>query len=63
MIKKIGFIVGLLILGAIIYGTWYISKEVNYTYSYEEQVQKTVCEMVKPEHLIKPCNQTTKEEI
>jgi hypothetical protein len=28
---------------------------INYSYSYETQVRETVCDMVKPEHLKKPC--------
>lgn len=37
---------------------WSIGREINYLASYEDQVKETVCEMVKPEHLIKPCKKS-----
>jgi len=44
-----------LIITALAYGAWQVSRKWNYFWSYEDMVQKTVCDMVKPEHLIKPC--------
>lgn len=49
------FAIAIALIGCFAYGTWLVAKQVNYHLSYEAMVQKTVCEMVKPEHLKKPC--------
>lgn len=41
---------------AVIYGTYWISKNLSYVIFYENLVQGTICEMVKPEHLVRECN-------
>ncbi len=35
----------------IIYGCYWITKTVSYSFFYEDMVQRTVVEMVKPEYL------------
>jgi len=39
----------------LIYLAWLITSQWNYSISYEPMVKSTVCEMVKPENLIKEC--------
>ena len=34
---------------------WNIARHWNYSLGYESMVRDTVCEMVKPEHLLEPC--------
>ena len=46
----------LLIAVAFMFSCWYIGKWINYKFSYNAQVQKTVCQMIKPEALVEPCN-------
>lgn len=50
-------IIALLIIATpmLAYAAWEVGRYLNYSLSYEEQVQATVCEMVKPEYLIKKC--------
>lgn len=45
----------LLTTAAAIYGIYYLRKTVNYSILYEDKVEETVCRMVKPEYLVKPC--------
>lgn len=45
----------LVIVLALTYGAWHISRAVNYKLSYKSMVEATVCDMVKPDHLNKPC--------
>jgi len=41
--------------GLAAYGIWNITRTINYALSYEDMVEETVCSMIKPEHLKKPC--------
>jgi len=38
------------------YGLWQLERQINYRASYESEVRKTVCSMVKPEYLIDKCD-------
>ena len=51
-----GTIIGAIIIGLLAYGGWNISRWWNYSLGYEDMVQRTVCEMVKPEYLVRPCD-------
>lgn len=53
--KVLGFLIAILIVGAVLYGGWILQKKLSYMISYEAMVEETVCKMVKPEHLKKPC--------
>lgn len=53
--KVLGYFTAFLIVGAVSYGGWILQKKLSYTFSYEAMVEETVCKMVKPEHLEKPC--------
>lgn len=37
------------------YAAWHLYRAWNYTWGYESMVKETVCDMVKPEYLKKPC--------
>jgi hypothetical protein len=45
-----------LILCGISYTSWHLYRTWNYSMGYESMVEKTVCDMVKPEYLKKPCD-------
>lgn len=50
--KNAGLIIGgVLIWIAFMYGMYWIAKTVSYTIFYEDMVQETIQEMVKPEYL------------
>lgn len=36
-------------------GAYFLTRYINFKFSYESQVEKKICEMVKPEYLVKPC--------
>jgi hypothetical protein len=44
-------VLGLAIAVTIIYGCYWLAKTVSYAFFYEDMVQRTVVEMVKPEYL------------
>lgn len=50
----IGFTLACLLFVGLTYGVWQLSRTINYSLSYEDMVQETVCEIVKPEHLKEP---------
>ena len=51
-LKSIGIVVGgILLVGCLIYGGYWITKSVSYSFFYESMVEQTVREMVKPEYL------------
>ncbi len=58
MIEKLKFgalaIAAICLIGAALYGLYYFNRWVNYSLSYEDLVQETICEMVKPEALARP---------
>ena len=37
------------------YAIWHLYRAWNYAWGYESMVEKTVCDMVKPEYLKRPC--------
>lgn len=45
----------IIVVLVVVYGMWTIGRVINYSLSYEDMVQETICEMVKPEHLKTPC--------
>lgn len=47
------FIAILVVVGAIMYGCYWVAKTVSYTFFYESMVQETVREMVKQDSLKK----------
>ena len=50
--KGIGMVVGvILIIGGLIYGGYWLTKTISYSFFYEDMVQRTIVEMVKPEYL------------
>ena len=50
--EKIGVsIIGTLIFCGFLYGAYWIAKTVSYNVFYEDMVQQTITEMVKPEYL------------
>lgn len=51
MMKALGFVTGVLIAAGLIYGVYWVAKTVSYEIFYEDMVQDTVREMVKPEYL------------
>ena len=54
--KVLGFLAAFLFVGAVLYNGWMLQKKLSYMLSYEAMVEETVCKMVKPEHLKKPCS-------
>jgi len=44
-------IIGTLIFCVFLYGTYWVAKNVSYAIFYEDMVQQTITEMVKPEYL------------
>jgi hypothetical protein len=42
---------GLVLLGMFIYGTYWVTKTVSYSFFYEDMVKRTIVHMVKPESL------------
>lgn len=54
--KILAFVVGLALVGVLAYGGWAVSRWLNYFIGYESMVKQTVCDMIKPDHLIKPCD-------
>ena len=44
-------ILGLALALSIVYGCYWLTKTVSYSFFYEDMVQRTVVEMVKPEYL------------
>lgn len=42
------------IVCAIVYGAWWLGRQVSYSFMYDDLVKQTICEMVKPEHLKNP---------
>ena len=50
-----GLVIIVIVIVGFIYGAWSTKRWANYKFSYENQVRSTVCEMVKPEYLKKPC--------
>lgn len=53
--KFLGYLIALIVIGLFSYGGWILQKKLSYAFSYEAMVEETVCKMVKPEHLKKPC--------
>jgi len=51
----IPYIFGALLAPFVIYGAWELGRKINYSLAYEDMVIETICKMVKPEYLIKPC--------
>ncbi len=52
--KMIAFgLAGIVLIGGIRYGSYWIAKTVSYSFFYESMVEQTVREMVKPEYLKK----------
>lgn len=51
VLEVVGIALAMVIVCAIVYGSWQLGRHINYSLSYEDMVRKTVCEMVKPEHL------------
>lgn len=54
-IEIMAAISGFIVVLCLAYGAWQLARKWNYFFSYEDMVQQTVCEMIKPEHLKKPC--------
>lgn len=48
-------IIAIVLIVSISIGGYMFQRWWNYTWSYEASVKQTICEMVKPEHLIRPC--------
>ncbi len=46
----------ILVVLLFIYGMWHVARVWNYSWGYEDMVQETICEMVKPEFLKEPCD-------
>lgn len=44
-------ILGIALVLSIIYGCYWVAKTVSYSFFYEDMVQHTIVEMVKPEYL------------
>jgi hypothetical protein len=54
MLNEIGKVLLSIILAfSVIYGMFWIGKNLSYTFFYRSLVESTVTEMVKPEYLIK----------
>lgn len=53
--KKLGpYIIALILIALVSYGGWHLKRWFNYTWGYQSDVTKTVCELVKPEALVDP---------
>jgi hypothetical protein len=51
-LKEIGVLIGIIaIMVGFIYGGYWIAKTVSYSFFYEDMVEETIKEMVKPEAL------------
>jgi hypothetical protein len=48
------WVLGIVLFFALIYGLWQVGRHLNYSWSYEDMVQETICETVKHEHLKNP---------
>jgi hypothetical protein len=53
--KILAGITALILVVALAYGGWIVTKWVNYSFAYKSNVMATICDMVKPESLIEPC--------
>ena len=51
MMKIIGWIVGIAVMLALVYGMWWLAKHGSYWLWYEDMVQGTIRELVKAEAL------------
>jgi uncharacterized protein YneF (UPF0154 family) len=49
--KAIAVIIVICLMGGLIFGSYWIAKKLSYEWWYEDMVQGTVREMVKPEYL------------
>ena len=45
------FVLGMVIVLTVIYGMYWVTKTVSYKFFYEDMVERTVTQMVKPEYL------------
>lgn len=45
------YVVGIILVAALSFGGWLMSRKVNYHFQYKSMVEQTVREMVKPEAL------------
>ena len=52
MKKVLAVIFGILIFFGVIYSMYWVVKTISYTIFYQDMVEETVREMVKPEYLI-----------
>lgn len=48
------YVVAFVFFGALSYFSWYYGRQINYNWSYKDMVTETICETVKPEHLVNP---------
>jgi len=55
--KVLACISAVLLIGLLAYGGWILQKKLSYSFSYENMVKETVCEMIKPEYLKQPCEE------
>lgn len=53
--KILSFISALLLIATLAVCGWILQKKLSYSFSYENMVKETICEMVKPEYLKQPC--------
>jgi hypothetical protein len=53
--KILAIITALILVVALAYGGWTVTKWINYSFAYKSNVIATVCEIVKPESLSEPC--------
>lgn len=51
-LNLLGYMIIFLIVGGVCYGGWQMKRSWNYSFSYEDMVQSTVCETVKPEYVL-----------
>lgn len=49
-------LIAIIVMISFAYGCYTLTRYLNFKFSYEKKVEEKICEMVKPEHLIKPCN-------
>lgn len=54
MMKIFGWCLTIILVIAIGYGSWVFKRWANYSWSYEDQVKASICDMVKPEYLKNP---------
>ncbi len=47
----VAIIVGLILWAACMYGCYWVAKTLSYSFFYEDMVQQTIKEMIKPEYL------------